>query len=492
MILLHRSNSDATLAAFHKSQAIIEFSPDSTILTANDNFLRAVGYSLDEIRGQKHVMFVPPDVAGGSEYRQFWDELRAGKFQSAEYRRIGKNGREIWIRASYNPVLDRRGNIVRIVKIATDVTSEALRSADESGQVAAIRKAQAVISFDLKGIVLDANENFLATLGYRLDEIVGQHHGMFVDPAERAKPAYAAFWESLERGEFQAAQYRRIGKGGREVWIQASYNPIFDKAGRPFKVVKFATDITAQIADQQRRAGVQRDIAGGLGSIAEAVTSATQEATEAAAASTQTSGNVQAMAAGAEELTASVGEISRQVSQARDISARAVDEAARTNEIVSGLSTAAQRIGDVVQLINTIASQTNLLALNATIEAARAGDAGRGFAVVASEVKALANQTAKATEEIGAQIGSVQGSTHEAVQAIGSIAGTIASISDISAAIASAVEEQSAVTNEMSSNMRAAAEAVSAISGSMNSIAYATSSIETAAKGVAEAARAFG
>jgi len=246
MILLHRSNSDATLAAFHKSQAIIEFSPDSTILTANDNFLRAVGYSLDEIRGQKHVMFVPPDVAGGSEYRQFWDELRAGKFQSAEYRRIGKNGREIWIRASYNPVLDRRGNIVRIVKIATDVTSEALRSADESGQVAAIRKAQAVISFDLKGIVLDANENFLATLGYRLDEIVGQHHGMFVDPAERAKPAYAAFWESLERGEFQAAQYRRIGKGGREVWIQASYNPIFDKAGRPFKVVKFATDITAQ------------------------------------------------------------------------------------------------------------------------------------------------------------------------------------------------------------------------------------------------------
>ncbi|WP_425440721.1 methyl-accepting chemotaxis protein [Phreatobacter cathodiphilus] len=488
---LSGGDAAATVAALDRSQAVIEFRPDGTIVTANRNFLDALGYSLAEVQGKHHSMFVDAKERDSQDYRRFWDDLRAGKFQQAEYKRIGKGGKEIWIQATYNPLLDASGKTYKVVKYATDVTAEKLRNADIEGQLAAIDRSQAVIAFDLTGKILTANDNFLNTLGYRLDEVVGQHHRIFVHQAERDTPAYRDFWAMLNKGEFQTAQYKRIAKGGREVWIQATYNPIFDMNGKLFKVVKFATDITAKVFEDERRKQVQGQIDTDLESIGEAVTSVTGEATEAAAASTQTSGNVQAVAAGAEELAASVSEISRQVTHSREISVQAVDQARKTNDIVAGLSVAAQRIGDVVQLINNIAGQTNLLALNATIEAARAGEAGKGFAVVASEVKSLASQTAKATDEISAQIASVQSSTEGAVQAIGDISSTISTISEIATAIATAVEEQSAVTAEMSSNMRTAAEGVTAISQSMGAIARSTTDIDMAARKVREASRSI-
>ncbi len=393
-------------------------------------------------------------------------------------------GKEVWIQASYNPITGPDGTPIKVVKFATDVTARKMRDADMRGQIEAIGKSQAVIHFNLDGTIITANENFLKTLGYRLDEIQGRHHSMFVEEKDRQSAAYRQFWESLKRGEYQAAQYKRIGKGGKEIWIEASYNPILDLNGRPFKVVKFATDITRKTVIQQ---GIDSD----LGVIGSAMAAASEQVSGTAGITEQTSANVQAVASGAEELQASIGEISRQVNEASKISAKAVDQSQRTNEIVTGLSASASRIGDVINLINTIAAQTNLLALNATIEAARAGEAGRGFAIVASEVKSLANQTSKATEEIGAQIAAVQTATNEAVGAIGEISTTINTINEISETIAAAVEEQNAVTREIATNMQTAATGVQTISQNMNQIVTATKSASDATTKLKEASLAL-
>ncbi len=236
---------EAQSAAISKVQAVIEFDLSGTVLTANQNFLSVVGYSLDEIRGRHHRLFVEPAFASSAEYSRFWSDLAQGKHHVAEYKRLGKGGKEVWIQASYNPIVDADGNVTKVVKFATDVTAVKQRNAEFEGQLNAISKAQAVIEFDLQGNILTANANFLATLGYSLDEIKGRHHRMFVDPSFAASPEYARFWVELAQGRFQAAEFRRIAKGGKEVWIQASYNPILDADGRVLKVVKFATDITA-------------------------------------------------------------------------------------------------------------------------------------------------------------------------------------------------------------------------------------------------------
>ena len=234
------------VAAIRKSQAVIEFAMDGTVLDANDNFLHALGYTLDEIKGRNHSMFVDEAFRQSAEYKEFWTRLNRGEYQAAEYKRIGKGGKEVWIQASYNPILDLKGKPFKVVKYSTDVTEQKLRNADYAGQIAAIRKSQAVIAFDMDGTVLDANHHFLNALGYTLEEIKGRHHSMFVDEAYRQSAEYKEFWAKLRRGEYQAEEYKRIGKGGREVWIQASYNPILDLNGKPFKVVKYSIDVTAQ------------------------------------------------------------------------------------------------------------------------------------------------------------------------------------------------------------------------------------------------------
>jgi methyl-accepting chemotaxis protein len=244
---LDAANWRGQVDAIGKSQAVIEFSMDGKVLTANENFLQALGYSLAEIQGQHHSMFVDPAFRASTEYRLFWDKLGRGEYDAGQYKRIGKGGREVWIQAAYNPIFDLNGKPFKVVKYATDITAERLLAADMSGQIVAIGKAQAVIEFGLDGKVLSANDNFLNTLGYTLSEIQGQHHSLFVDPAYRASPEYKMFWDKLGRGEHDAGQYRRIGKGGKEIWIQASYNPIFDLNGRPYKVVKYATDVSAQV-----------------------------------------------------------------------------------------------------------------------------------------------------------------------------------------------------------------------------------------------------
>ncbi len=243
-----KENMDAAgkLAAIDKAQAIIEFNLDGTVITANTNFLSTLGYSLAEIEGQHHSMFVDPSYKASAEYQQFWAKLNRGEYDAGEYKRIAKGGKEIWIQASYNPIHDAEGKVYKVVKFATDITEEKLRNADATGKLGAIDKAQAIIEFDLDGTILAANTNFLSTLGYSLAEIEGQHHSMFVDPSYKASAEYQQFWAKLNRGEYDAGEYKRIGKGGKEIWIQASYNPIHDAEGKVYKVVKFATDITEQ------------------------------------------------------------------------------------------------------------------------------------------------------------------------------------------------------------------------------------------------------
>ncbi|RZF80903.1 methyl-accepting chemotaxis protein [Pseudoalteromonas sp. CO325X] len=257
------SEDTMLLKALNRSQAVIEFTPSGNILTANDNFLRVMGYNLEEIQGQHHRLFVDAKEASSPEYKRFWQRLSAGEYIANEFRRVGKSGEDVWIQASYNPVMNQQGEVVKVVKFATDITEIKLKRAELEGRAKAISRVQAVIEFELDGTIITANDNFLSTLGYRLEEIKGQHHRMFVPPEEAASPEYTVFWQRLSQGEYNSGQYKRIGKNGAEIWIQASYNPIFDMNGDPVKVVKYATDITEQ-RQQERQARESARLASAL------------------------------------------------------------------------------------------------------------------------------------------------------------------------------------------------------------------------------------
>jgi methyl-accepting chemotaxis protein len=357
-----------------------------------------------------------------------------------------------------------------VVKFATDITDDKLKAADHEGQIAAINRAQAVIHFNLDGTITDANENFLKTLGYTLEEVKGKHHRIFVDTAYANSPDYAQFWDRLGKGEFQTAEYKRIGKGGKEVWIQASYNPIFDASGKPFKVVKFATDVTDMVNRRNENQRISAQVDQSLEKIATSVGAVSHDASEAAAAASQTSATVQTVAAASEELSSSVTEISRSMSMARTAAEQAGKQAEEANDSNTQLEKAAGSMSSIVELIQEIASQINLLALNATIESARAGEAGKGFAVVASEVKNLATQVAAATEKISHEINGMQSISGHVVTALTTIKGSINTLQGSVTSVASAIEEQSVVTQEISQNMAVASGAMQQVDSGLQQI----------------------
>ncbi len=476
----------AKLAAIDKSQAVIEFGVDGIIRTANKNFLDAMGYTLPEIQGKHHGMFVEAGYRDSADYRHFWERLGRGEYQAAQFKRIGKGGREVWIEASYNPILDRHGRPFKVVKYAIDVTKQKTEYADLRGQVDAIRKSQAVIEFSLDGIVLTANRNFLEVMGYTLAEIQGKHHGMFVESAYRGSADYRQFWEKLSRGEYQAGQFKRIGKGGKEIWIEASYNPILDLNGKPIKVVKFATDITRQI---ELLGNFKTLIDRNFGEIEGAIERSSTQATQAAGAVQETTGNMQGMAASAEELAASVREIANMMTRSQAATDAAHGQTMMADTATKKLTVTSDSMGTIIALIRNIAGQINLLALNATIESARAGDAGKGFAVVAGEVKNLAQQAANATNLIAAEIEKLQAVSTEVVDALANIGKSIDQVREFVAGTASAVEEQSVVTQQMSSGMQLTVTRIAAINDNMGEISSAVHQVAHALSGTKSAAQ---
>ena len=505
---LQNADFAGQIEAIGKAQAVISFNMDGTIIDANANFLNTLGYTLDEIKGKHHSMFVEPIYRSSVEYSQFWDALKRGEYQAAEYKRIGKGGKEVWIQASYNPIMDLNGKPFKVVKYATETTKQKLQAADFSGQIDAIGKAQAVISFNMDGTIIDANQNFLATLGYTLDEIKGKHHSMFVEPTYKNSNDYKQFWDNLNRGEYQQAEYKRFGKGGKEVWIQASYNPILDLNGKPFKVVKYATDVTQMVLTRtENEIGVNEamsvltgvaegnltqkmefDYKGTFAEIKTAVNSTVDRlygmvkqiiesaqavnsaASEIASGSTDLSQRTEEQASSLEETAASMEQITGTVKQNSSNAANANDLSGKANQVASeggkvveqavtamgSIEKSSQKISDIIGVIDEIAFQTNLLALNAAVEAARAGDAGKGFAVVASEVRSLAGRSASASKEIKALINESvtqvkDGATlvNQAGETLKNIVASVKQVSGIVSEIASASQEQATGIDEI-------------------------------------------
>ena len=377
------TQQNGLLDAINRSMAVIEFDLDAVVLSANDNFLKTMGYRAEQAIGQPHRLFCTPEFGRSAQYSELWSRLKRGEFQSGTFERINSKGESVWLEASYNPIKDAAGHVVKVVKYAMDVTAKVQQESEANAKLEAIDRAMAVIEFNLDGSIITANQNFLTRMGYTLAELKGKHHRLFCTAELVNSSAYQDFWRRLNQGEFFQGQFERIDKRGQTVWLEANYNPVYDASGRLCKVVKFASDVTARVEQHEqdaRSASAAYHISVETRKVAEQGTQVIQQA----------------------------------ASEMREIA----EDIAASSTLIAHLGERSEQITTIVNTIRGIADQTNLLALNAAIEAARAGEQGRGFAVVADEVRQLAARTSGSTAEISNMIGLIQSETRQAIKSM--------------------------------------------------------------------------
>ncbi len=490
--------------AIQKTLGVIEFSLDGKILSVNENFAAVTGYSVEEIVGKHHSMFVDATYRNSAEYKAFWEKLGNGESFEGQFKRVGKDGKDIWLHASYNPIFDLNGKPYKVVKYASDITADKLKNNEMAVELAAINSIQGIVEFDMDGKILNGNPIFLKAVDYTLEQIQGKHHSMFVDPAEHQSPAYREFWDKLKTGQAQSGRFKRIINGGKEIWVQALYAPIHNPEGVPYKVIRFASYVTDQVeaernlmmAVEETQAIIQAAKAGdishrislegkkgnimqlcdGVNALMDKMTEVIIQVRQAGetintAAGEISSGNndlsqrtehqassLEETASSMEQLAGTVKQNADNAKQANQLAAAASNVAVKGGDVVNQVITtmadineSSRKIEDIISVIDGIAFQTNILALNAAVEAARAGEQGRGFAVVAGEVRNLAQRSASAAKEIkqliSASVAKVQDGSklvEDAGQTMQEIVSSVKRVTDIMVEISSASSEQSA------------------------------------------------
>lgn len=480
---------------------LLELDPSGNIISFNAKFTEMTGYAEQDLQGKAYHCFFTESFQQQAAQKAFWQGLIKEKYASYECQCTSKLNQQLWFMLDFMPIKDEDDRLSKVVLQLTDITNDKLAKINSEGQLTAIGLTQAVIEFTLDGTILTANPNFLATVGYSLEEIKGKHHRMFVDEAYNLSEEYRDFWQNLKAGKFFTGEYRRIGKGGKEIWIQASYNPIFDSNGKPFKVVKYATNITGrktvvneikrvmmELSNGNLTAQIEQQFDGEFSELGEAIsgfinqlhhtigeinlavetinvasTEISQGNTDLSSRTEQQASSLEETASSMEELTSTVRQNAENAKQANSLAGKATDVALEGGNLIeqvvvtmASINESAQKISDIIGVIDGIAFQTNILALNAAVEAARAGEQGRGFAVVASEVRMLAQRSANAAKDIKGlisesvtKINSCNSLVTKSGNTMQEIVRSIKRVNDLMSEIAAASAEQSAGLDEV-------------------------------------------
>ena len=499
---------DATQEAFKAFTAVIVFSPDGTVLRANDHFLNLMGYRENEVLNQHHSMFLNKQDRNSSNYQSFWKALSTGKLQRGNFKRIKKDGSPCYIHATYFPVKNAQGSVIKIVNLSDDITEEILKEQTHKAELEAISRVLGRIEFDTTGVILDANQNFLDIVGYPLNEIVGKHHAMFVTESYRNSDEYKQFWSRLAKGEIFSGRFERVGKGGGKAWLEGNYNPVFDADGKPVRVIKFVRNITEQVQDEKileisaniLDAMATGDLSnhidvtctGNWERLKLAVNKSNQQLSQSFChlknqanqiennaqhvlqSNQDLSNRIQQQASEIEETSTTMQELSAQINESTEHSKRSqkITQSAMQSvreggasmqesiEAMESIREVSEQITNIVTLIDGIAFQTNLLALNAAVEAARAGEHGRGFAVVAGEVRNLAGRSADAAKEIGQLISQTSERVNLGTEKVQNTAkllkateGQVTEVSTLVSEIANQTEEQALSVQQSSSSI---------------------------------------